>query len=116
MASGLSFPILIDLVSPRGEPTSNEFSWVRYVRGLPRRLESRSWQKLGGLFAPARGRRISRQRELLTVGDEKALQRPPSFGHERDSRRRGSPLTYRIPKVSHLTADCDEGAPSIVDA
>jgi hypothetical protein len=40
--------------------------------------------------------------KLLPLGSEKARQRPPSFGHERDSRRRGSPLTYRTLKVSPL--------------
>jgi hypothetical protein len=38
---------------------------VRYVSGLQRRLESRSWQKAGGLCASARRRGISRQREML---------------------------------------------------
>ena len=40
--------------------------------------------------------------KLLPVGSEKARQRPPSFGHNRDGWRRRSPLTYRTPKVSLL--------------
>ena len=40
--------------------------------------------------------------KLLPIGSEKARQRPPSFGHKRDGWRRGSPLTYRTPKVSPL--------------